>query len=190
MDLIPLQCDAPLTDYEHQASALLSGWQSGDGTAIRVFRSRHPKFLDDKIPWLQRRLTDEQVRSTPIDRDDARLALARWYDFYDWSKLEEYVAAVASDPRVHRFERAVDAIGSVAAHALSRLLREVPDLVRARSTRVNSFDPPHHRATLLHYVAANGVENYRQKSPPNAVEIARLLLEAGADPNALQASYG
>src|ERR1700732_2991126 len=63
-------------------------------------------------------------------------------------------------------------------------------LVRARSSRVCCFDPPVHRATLLHYVAANGVEAYRQKTPPNAVEIGRTLLEAGAEPDALADMYG
>jgi ankyrin repeat protein len=48
-----------------------------------------------------------------------------------------------------------------------------------------------HRATLLHYVAAtNGVEQYRQKTPPNAVEIARALLQSGAEPDALADMYG
>ena len=34
-------------------------------------------------------------------------------------------------------------------------------------------------------MAANGVEQYRQKSPPNAVEIAKALLEAGAEVDAI-----
>ena len=62
--------------------------------------------------------------------------------------------------------------------------------MRARSTRVTHFDPPLHRATLLHYVAANGVEGYRQRTPPNAVAVARVLLEAGADVDALADMYG
>ncbi len=65
-----------------------------------------------------------------------------------------------------------------------------PGLVRARSTRVTHGDPPVHGATLLHYLAANGVEDERQRSPRNAPEIAKLLLEAGADPNALCSAYG
>jgi ankyrin repeat protein len=73
---------------------------------------------------------------------------------------------------------------------LRALLNYDPRLVRARSTRVNHFDPPMHRATLLHYLAANGVEGYRQRSPKNAVEVARLLLSTGADPNALSWAYG
>jgi ankyrin repeat protein len=62
-------------------------------------------------------------------------------------------------------------------------LLEHPELVRARSAR-------DHRATLLHYVAANGVEQDRQRTPKNAVEVAKLLLEAGAEVDALAQMYG
>jgi ankyrin repeat protein len=41
----------------------------------------------------------------------------------------------------------------------------------------------------LHYIAANGVEGYRQKTPPNALEVAKLLLQAGAEPDALADMY-
>ena len=64
-----------------------------------------------------------------------------------------------------------------------KLLSEAPDLARARSTR-------EHHSTLLHYVSANGVEDFRQKTPPNIVEIAKLLLDAGADVNAESDAYG
>src|SRR5205807_10347183 len=66
--------------------------------------------------------------------------------------------------------------------SLSAMLRGDPTLVRARSTR-------RHHATLLHYVAANGVEGGRQKTPANAVEVANLLLDAGADVDALADMY-
>jgi hypothetical protein len=46
-----------------------------------------------------------------------------------------------------------------------------------------------HRATLLHYTAANGVEGYRQKTPKNAVDIATILLRAGAEVDALADMY-
>jgi hypothetical protein len=40
-----------------------------------------------------------------------------------------------------------------------------------------------HRQTLLHHVAANGIEVERQlRSPANAVDVLRLLIERGADP--------
>ena len=63
------------------------------------------------------------------------------------------------------------------------MLRANPALVRARSAR-------DHAATLLHYIAANGHEGWRQKTPKNAVEVARLLLDAGAEPDALAHMYG
>jgi ankyrin repeat protein len=74
--------------------------------------------------------------------------------------------------------------------ALATLLRDHPELARARSSRVTHFDPPIHRATLLHYVAANGVEGYRERTPPNAVDVATTLLRASAEVDALADMYG
>ena len=88
------------------------------------------------------------------------------------------------------FERAVEAVIDGDTATLAALLQAHPELVRARSTRVTQGDPPVHGATLLHYLAANGVEDERQRSPKNALEIAKLLLEGGADPNALSSAYG
>jgi hypothetical protein len=80
------------------------------------------------------------------------------------------------------FETAADAVILGRLAKLQALLRDQPSLATARS-------PREHHATLLHYVAANGVEQYRQKSPANAVEIAITLLEAGADVDALADTY-
>lgn len=82
-----------------------------------------------------------------------------------------------------RFERAVDAVVNGDAETLRTMLRDEPALARQRSSR-------RHHATLLHYVAANGVEDERQRTPPNAIEIATLLLDAGAEPDALADMYG
>jgi ankyrin repeat protein len=190
MELTPLAFNAPLSGYITQAEALLAGWQAGDGLAIRIFRNRHPKFLDDKIPWLERNLSDSEVRATAIDRADALLTVARWYEFLDWQRLEEYVASVQQPGPIARFERAVEAVVDGDIATLKQLLAADPGLVRARSTRVNNADPPMHRSTLLHYLAANGVEGYRQRSPKSAADVATVLLEAGADPNALSWAYG
>jgi ankyrin repeat protein len=186
----PLPFDAPLADYAAQADALYAGWRGGDPDAVRMFRSKHPTFLDAKIPWLQRQMTDEEVRETPLDADDAKLALARWYDFADWPRLVEYVGAVRRPGPVARFEAAVEAVIDGDIPTLRKLVEADPDLVRRRSTRVTHFDPPVHGAMLLHYLAANGVEGYRQRSPANAAAVAEVLLNAGADPDALASVYG
>lgn len=81
------------------------------------------------------------------------------------------------------FDEAIQAIITGDTATLKRLLMEHPNLVSDRS-RSN------HRATLLHYVAANGVEDELQKSPENAAEIARILIKAGAEVDALAETYG
>ena len=103
-------------------------------------------------------------------------------------RLEE-AGAVESRPVPDRaardalFEHAADAVAAGEVHALRALLDEHPGLVHARSPRP-------HRGTLLIYCAANGTEDPRQRTPPNAPEIARLLLERGSDPNATCKLYG
>ncbi len=89
-----------------------------------------------------------------------------------------------------RFEAAVEAVIHGNLATLASLLRDDPSLVRARSTRTPRSGPPPHGATLLHYVAANGVEDERQITPENAVDVARLLLESGAEADALADMYG
>src|SRR5438045_3556890 len=84
---------------------------------------------------------------------------------------------------VAAFEAAVDAIVAGDETTLRKLLLEHPDLIRARSTR-------EHHSTLLHYSAANGVEDHRQKTPANAVRIAEMLLDAGAEVDAEADMYG
>src|SRR4030095_11282441 len=177
-----LPFDASMDSYSRQAEALMKGWRAGDKHAIEIVHQNLPRFLDDKIPWLPKQIPESELLASPFDLADAKLALARWYSFADWSQLEQWVGAVSVDgSAVRRVESAVEAVVSGDALTLERLLRDDPDLVRARSTRVTPHDPPMHRATLLHYVGANGVEGYRQRTPPNAVEIATMLLRAGAE---------
>jgi len=81
------------------------------------------------------------------------------------------------------FEAAVDAIISGDAAMLRKMLADCPGIVRERSAR-------EHHSTLLHYVSANGVEDFRQKTPKNIVEITNLLLDAGAEVDAESDAYG
>ena len=91
--------------------------------------------------------------------------------------------AGAVDKEHQRFEQAADAVAFGRLADLRCLLDQHPWLVRARSSRS-------HRATLLHYCGANGTEDPRQRTPPNAPAIAELLLARGADPDAECQIYG
>ena len=115
---------------------------------------------------------------------DAQLVIAREHGFESWPKFSKHVEALArASSQVSTFELVADAIVTGDMPAIESMLRAHPELARARSTRV-------HRATLLHYVGANGLENYRQKTPKNIVAIAKVLLDAGSDVNALAEIYG
>ncbi len=81
------------------------------------------------------------------------------------------------------WDKAVLAIVDGDLELLERLLADKPELVHARS-------PAPHAPALLHYSAANGVEDELQRTPPNAPSIAEALLKAGAPPDPLSKAYG
>jgi ankyrin repeat protein len=115
---------------------------------------------------------------------EAQFFVARGHGFKSWPKFAKHLEGLArADSPVSHFEAAVDAIVAGDLPGLEELLRRHPELVRARSTR-------EHRSTPLHYVSANGVEDFRQFTPPNIVDVARLLLRAGAEVNAESDAYG
>lgn len=190
MDLKALPFRSPVSAYEQQAESLLAGHHAADPAAIDLFHREHPRFLDEKIKWCPKFIPDSEIRDAALSLDDARLTIARFYDFLDWPSLTAHVDAVSCEGPVFEFEAAAEAVIDGDLPELEAALGRDPALVSARSSRVCYFDPPLHRATLLHYIAANGVEAYRQKTPPNAVEIARALLLAGAEPDALADMYG
>ena len=114
---------------------------------------------------------------------DAQFVIARCHGFESWPKFTRHLHALAQNSSpVSRFEAAADAIANGDIATLKRLLHDDPKLIHARSTR-------EHGATLLHYVSANGVEGYRQKTPRNIVEIAQLLSDAGAEIDATANVY-
>lgn len=76
---------------------------------------------------------------------------------------------------------AIRAIGAGDVDALRGLLDRAPELVRERT-------PPPKCATLLHYSAFNGSEEVSHPAPPTTPEVARLLLERGAEVDA--AAFG
>src|SRR5262245_6829373 len=164
---------ARLGEYEHQARALADALKAGDEAATWRFKWMHPGFRGQSV-------TD--VRAAKFDVVDAQMVVARENGFEKWSDLADFTDAVTQGGAVVHFEAAVEAVVSGDAATLRNMLREHPELSRARSTR-------RHHATLLHSVAANGVEGGRQRTPANAVEVTKVLLDAGAEVDALADMY-
>jgi ankyrin repeat protein len=115
---------------------------------------------------------------------DVKSIIASNHEFDSWDQFAAFAREWkrAGSP-VAQFEAAVDAIVTGDSAALSQRLRERPELIRMRSMRK-------HHSTLLHYVGANGVEGFRQRTPKNAVAICQLLLDAGAEVDAPADMYG
>jgi ankyrin repeat protein len=169
MDARELPTRPNLEQYRKQAKELLKVCKAGDSDALQRIKRHHSHAR--KLP-------------VSVTLADAQLVIAREHAFESWPKFAKHIEALArEDSHVSQFELAADAIVSGDEATLKRLLRENPGLIRERSTRL-------HRATLLHYVGANGFEDYRQKSPKNAVDIAKLLLSVGAEVDAVADTYG
>jgi Ankyrin repeats (3 copies) len=116
-------------------------------------------------------------------KGDARDIIAREHCFESWEALAAF-QKLMDDPSssVGDFERAVDAVVHGDAERLQALLRQKSHLIQARSMRS-------HHSQLLHYVGANGVESWRQRPSKNAVRIAEILLDAGAEIDATADMY-
>src|SRR6187551_504736 len=145
-----------IEQFRKQAKELLRAGRRGDTAALA-------------------RMNDVARPDGTLRLVDAQRALAREYGFASWPRFVQHVAALTGERSdvIGRFERAADAVVDGDEATLRSLLDRDPALVTARSSRG-------HRATLLHYVSANGVEDYRQRSPNNAPAIAELLLSRGA----------
>jgi len=187
---LPLPPRPSLEHYHNRAKGLLKAARSADPADLHDWARR---WLTSLASLDERRL-DVDREAGALVRDahasaidslaDAQLFLARLHDFASWPRFAAHVKALARATSADAgFEAAADAVVAGDITTLAQMLEADPGLVRARSAR-------DHHATLLHYIAANGHEGWRQKTPPNAVEVARLLLEAGAEPDALAHMYG
>jgi ankyrin repeat protein len=201
-DALPLPLRPNLERYKKLAKDLVKACKLVDPNAIgdwaeawvKMLVKRSGIKLGRKEPLAIRRWT-EQVeafaqrklsnKNGPWCRlADAQFVIARSHGFESWNKFTKHLDELSQKSSlVAKFEAVADAICNGDVKTLKRLLREEPQLIHSRSTR-------EHKATLLHYVSANGVEGYRQKTPKNIVEIAKVLLNAGADVNAEADVYG
>jgi hypothetical protein len=196
-DALPLPPRPDVAHYRKRAKDLAKACRSGN-SAIQTWAVRWVDALLElhtEGRQLSRREAERRARQIAgFARDrlnpagcalsQAQFVVARAHGFLSWPKLVRHIEGLSTaESDVSAFERAADAITGGDPSALDQLLAAHPGLVHARSSR-------EHRATLLHYVSANGVENYRQKTPANIVAIARRLLDAGSDVDTEADVYG
>jgi len=213
-DAIPLAPRPSLEQYSRQAEDLAGACRSGDSGAVRAWaadwierlarlqsQSLTPEYVSMDAPGHLDRAHIRREVDGIVDAAhqygliapgsarepslaDAQLFLAWLHGFESWPAFAAHIQSLQqADSPVSQFESAADTIVTGDVATLEKLIRRNPQLVRARSTR-------DHHATLLHYVAANGHEGFRQRTPPNAIAIAEVLLEAGAEVDALADMYG
>jgi ankyrin repeat protein len=174
-----LENEAAITDWAHNWVAPLIN-QSGI-KFVRPLPIITAVWTDRVAGFVQRKLTEHDGRCRLAD---AQFIIARSHGFESWARFSKHLNALTQKASmIARFEAAADAIVKGDIKTLQRLLRDDPQLVHSRSTR-------EHRATLLHYVSANGVEGYRQKTPKNIVAVTEVLLKAGAEVDAEADVYG
>lgn len=141
------------------------------------------------VDFVERRWTRfvrEYLKKEPsaLQLTDAQFFIARIHGFASWPRFAHHVEAMADGGSLTAsFEAAADAIVTGDIARVRALVDARPGLVEHRSTR-------DHHSTLLHYVSANGVEDFRQRTPTNIVEIAEFLIDRGADVNAESDAYG
>ena len=199
-DAVPLPPRPSLEYYKKLARDLQQACHAHDVAAIRAWAARWmervaelradtvpPEAIAAEVDRLVRRWNEAQTKNARVGScllTDAQFFVAREHGFESWPKFVAHVELLTRNGSpVSTFEEAADAIVRGDTARLAVLLEQRPNLVHERSTR-------DHRSTLLHYVSANGVEDFRQKTPPNIVEIAGMLINAGADVNAASEAYG
>jgi ankyrin repeat protein len=177
MPVKPLPPDADLGHLKHQAKDLLKARTEHDPQVAQRIREFHPRF---------RHTSDSAIFDAKFSLADAQLTIARERGFASWPKLKRRVDTPTSaddlslplqeriqDPA---FRRAVELLDAGDLEGLRSHLRAHPKLVHQHVVFEggNYFQNP----SLLEFVAENPIRH--RKLPANIVEVARLILDAGA----------
>ena len=153
-----------------QAETILSAHADGNSCVSFHLGCWCPDFIGQPA---------EKIMAVNLDIHQAQLTIAKEHGFTDWDEVSQFKKALLNED----FERAVDAV-------VTGNIPQLTDQLNANQGLINQVSQYGHRAKLLHYIGANGVESYRQITPLNAVDVARALINAGAEVNAVANMYG
>jgi hypothetical protein len=188
-DAIPLAPRPSLDQYRKQAKDLVKAARTADPADVRAWaadwieRLAHlqeltatPEYVvtgsPKRLNWTHinrevERIVEDAQRARLVGADsdgkprltDAQRFVAWLHGFESWPRFVEHLEErERSGSRASQFESAADAVVIGDLASLRALVRKTPSLVRDRSAR-------DHHATLLHYIAANGHEGFRQLTP-------------------------
>jgi hypothetical protein len=171
-----------LDHLKYQAKDLLKEHSAATPGVAQRIREFHPRFS---------RATDAEIFVAHLSLSDAQLAIAREYGFPSWTRLKVHLEKPTLSDQLHlphheriedaAFHRAVELLDAGDAAGLRAHLNQHPNLVHQRVTFEggNYFRNP----TLLEFVAENPVRH--GTLPDNIGEVAKIILDAGVDPSAL-----
>jgi ankyrin repeat protein len=187
MPVRPLPAKPSLAHLKCQARDLLRELAAHDAGAAQRIREFHPKFAD---------AMDAEIFHAPLRLSDAQLAIARESGFPSWARLKRHIEKPILSGQLHLrhheriedavFQRGVKLLDAGDAAELRLHLKRHPDLVRRRIVFEggNYFRNP----TLLEFVAENPIRH--GKLPAHIVEVAKVILDAGAERSAIDETLG
>jgi hypothetical protein len=171
-----------LDHLKYQAKDLLKEHTARTPGVAQRIREFHPGFD---------RAMDAEIFDAHLSLSDAQLAIAREYGFPSWARLKAHIEKPALSDQLHlphheriadaTFRRAVDLLDRGDLAGLRAHLHQHPNLVHQHVAFEggNYFRNP----TLLEFAAENPVRH--GTLPDNIVEVAKVILDAGGEPSAL-----
>jgi hypothetical protein len=171
-DILERRLSYPSVFHELRNYAInLQGQYQAGNPAVTIEISNHFPPLIAASP--------KEIFYVEMEPDDFELTIAKAYGFNTWEDVKA-MSETAHDPA---FEMAVDILLTGQIDVLGDHLKQYPHLIHQRSVYG-------HRAGLIHYLGANGVEIWRQIVPDNVEDILRFLVLQGADPDMTANLYG
>ena len=154
---------------EQLADMLMVGLSQGVRCLYNEVNNYHPQYLGKNI---------EALSNLRFNLEDSRITIANEYGFTSWKEVEALRSTLYNMP----FEKCVN-------HLLSGDKENLLSSLSINNSLTSTNSQYGHKATLLHYVASNGVEMWRQQVPLNLLEMVQIILEKGADKNDLMHVY-